>query len=369
MKVYFIFLVFGFIQLKIQFEWTNETLARRPSDLIYDNHYQGQNLPLIGEFSKNAFAIVNLKAPIDLFSNQNLTIEVNAKINNEITKESAYCLCSAVQGNGFLLCEFKSIDKEIDSIQILDNKDNEDIEFDLKDYNSWVEICNGIYGNNDNTNKSDNINNSDNNNDNSSKTNLSKGAIAGITIISIVIVGGIVYLTIKLIHNNKIEVKKIIIGQDIIKEKSENINIKEEKNLETTTKKKDEDIEFNEEQYMQNYNLDLKDHKHFIGDPHKIPDPEYNNKCLFCRNGCFVSSYLHMNKLPVTEENVKLCVNDEAQFKTSNLLEEDYLQNDRIGRIDKGNNKYHFVHIKNVDSNKNTIDIYDQMEVKIKLFI
>ena len=66
-----------------------------------------------------------------------------------------------------------------------------------------------------------------------------------------------------------------------------------------------------------------------------------------------------MNQLPVTEENVKLCVNDEAQFKTSNLLEEDYLQNDRIGRIDKGNNKYHFVHIKNVDSNKNTIDIYD----------
>ena len=164
---------------------------------------------------------------------------------------------------------------------------------------------------------------------------MSKGAIAGITISSIVIVGGIIYITIKLIHNNKIEEKKIIIGQDIIKEKSENINIKEEKNLETTTKIKDEDIEFNEEQYMQNYNLDLKDHKHFIGDPHKNPDPEYNNKCWFCRNGCFVSSYLHMNQLPVTEENVKLCVNDEAQFKTSNLLEEDYLQNDRIGKLIK----------------------------------
>ena len=245
MKTYFIFLIFGFIQLKIQFEWTKDTLARRPSDLVYENHYKGQDFSIYGEFSKNAFAIVNLLAPSDLFINQMVNINVNAKINNEITVESPSCYCNAVQGNGFLLCDFKNINKEIDSIQILDNKENDAIEFDLKDFNTWVEICNGIYGNdnNNNNNNNNNINNITTNNDNEKENNLSKGAIAGITISSIVIVGGIIFITYKIINKNKIEKISIKINKDIIKEKSENINISE-KNMESTTKIKDEDVEF-----------------------------------------------------------------------------------------------------------------------------
>ena len=245
MKIYFFFLFIGFIQLKIQFEWTDDTLARRPSDLVYENHYQGQNFPTLGEFSKNAFAIVNLAAPSDLLvTNQMLNVNVNAKINNEIKEESADCICNAAIGNGFLLCDFKNINKEIDFIQILDNKENDDIEFDLKDYNTWVEICNGIYGddNNNNNNNNNNDNNTISNNDNKNKDNLSKGAIAGITISSIVVASGIAYFIYKMISKNKGEISNKN-NQNIIKERSENININE-KNMESTNKTEDEVNEF-----------------------------------------------------------------------------------------------------------------------------
>ena len=246
MKICLSFLIFGFIQLKIQFEWTKDTLARRPSDLAYKDLIQiiqGQNDPFFGEFSKNAFAIVNLLAPSDLVVDlQMLNINVNAKIDNEITKESANCICNAIQGNGFLLCDFKNIKKEIDSIQILDNKENDEIEFNLKDFNTLVEICNGIHGDNNNNNNDNSITkNITNKNDKENENNLSKGAIAGITISSIVVIGGTIFISYKIINNNKIEEKTIKINQNIKTEKSENININE-KNMDSNIETKGEDI-------------------------------------------------------------------------------------------------------------------------------
>lgn len=194
MNLNILIIMFICIRSKIMLEWTEETLARRPSDFIYDNHFKDMNLPNLGEFSRNAFGIVNLKSPPDLMiSGQMVTINVEVKKGEIISKKNPYCNCNIVAGSGFLLCDFQNEDEQFDTVKILDNKENKDIEFTLGNFNTIVEVCNGIYGNNDN---GDNNNNSYNNetktieynnpkinpDENSKKKVLSKGELAGIII-------------------------------------------------------------------------------------------------------------------------------------------------------------------------------------------
>ena len=154
-------MIFICVDSKITLEWTEETLAEKPSDFIYDKHLSGMNFPVIGEFSKNAFAIVNLKAPSDLFITDEIVfIDVETKKGEKISKKSPRCRCSFVEGNGLLLCDFDGENEQFDTIKILDNKENYDIEFDLGNFDTIIDICNGIYGDNNNNDN----NNSDNNN-------------------------------------------------------------------------------------------------------------------------------------------------------------------------------------------------------------
>jgi hypothetical protein len=177
MKLYILIIYFFYIKSKYILEWTIETLAKKVSDLIHENYFKDVNLTDFGEYSNNAFGIVNLKANSnESIVDEMLNISVEATKDEEKSIKTPNCILNIISEIGSLFCDFSNENVQFDSIKILNNSDNQDIEFILGNYNTNIEICNDNYNDNytDNTDNTDNsweeefesINYNDNNSDN-----------------------------------------------------------------------------------------------------------------------------------------------------------------------------------------------------------
>ena len=112
----------------------------------------------------------------------------------------------------------------------------------------------------------------------------------------------------------------------------------------------------------------IGDHLHWCGDPHNPPREGWacpqikgdGNKCWFCKYGCAVSSYLHfIGKYP-NEENIKNCVNDDADMDWQRFGYKygETPHDNCFGKIKKNNGGTHFVHIMKIYEN-GECDIFD----------
>ena len=125
--------------------------------------------------------------------------------------------------------------------------------------------------------------------------------------------------------------------------------------------------EVNEDVYLQT-SRKIGNHLHWCGDPH-IPQREGwdcplndsdTNKCWFCKYGCAVSSYLHFTGEVPNEENIKKCVNSNADMdwgKFGYYYGNSYHDN-CFGKIIKSDGSTHFVHIMRIYED-GTCDIFD----------
>ena len=125
--------------------------------------------------------------------------------------------------------------------------------------------------------------------------------------------------------------------------------------------------EVNEDVYLQT-SRKIGNHLHWCGDPH-IPQREGwdcplndsdTNKCWFCKYGCAVSSYLHFTGEVPNEENIKKCVNSNADMDWGKFgYYYGYSYHDNcFGKIIKSDGSTHFVHIMRIYED-GTCDIFD----------
>ena len=129
----------------------------------------------------------------------------------------------------------------------------------------------------------------------------------------------------------------------------------------------DDTSNISEDYYLQNSRL-IGKHLHWCGDPHIPPREGWDcplngsdkNNCWFCKYGCAVSSYLHSIGKEPNEENIKNCVNNNADMNWGKFgyhYGEKYHDN-CFGKIIKSDGHTHFVHIMKVYDD-GSCDIFD----------
>ena len=126
-------------------------------------------------------------------------------------------------------------------------------------------------------------------------------------------------------------------------------------------------LDINEDVYCQ-HSAKIGEHLHWCGDPHNPPRegwacPQFigdQNKCWFCKYGCAVSSYLHFLGEYPNEENIKDCVNDNADMNWQKFgYNYGEIPHDNcFGKIIKNDGGTHFVHIMKIYDN-DKCDIFD----------
>ena len=129
----------------------------------------------------------------------------------------------------------------------------------------------------------------------------------------------------------------------------------------------DDTSNISEDYYLQNARK-IGKHLHWCGDPHIPPREGWDcplsssdkNKCWFCKYGCAVSSYLHSVGKEPNEQNIKNCVNNNADMNWEKFGYRygDTYHDNCFGKIIKSDGHTHFVHIMKVYDD-GSCDIFD----------